>query len=51
MADFDAIYEDIQDEEPLPMPILKIEPILIRGTGNMTVYVLAITKQPTFFCV
>ena len=41
MADFDAIYEDIQDEneEPLPPPMPKTEPILIRGTGNMTVYV------------
>lgn len=37
MADFDAIYEDIQDEEPQPPPIPKLEPIIIRGTGNMTV--------------
>lgn len=39
MADFDAIYEDIQDEEPVPPLVPKSEPILIRGTGNMTVYV------------
>lgn len=40
MADFDAIYEDIQDEDPNPPPNLpKLEPIIIRGTGNMTVYV------------
>lgn len=40
MADFDAIYEDIQDEDPNPPPNLpKSEPIIIRGTGNMTVYV------------
>lgn len=40
MADFDAIYEDVQDEEPIPPPnIPKLEPIIIRGTGNMTVYV------------
>lgn len=44
MADFDAIYEDVQDEEdalPLPPPSPthdpKSEPIVIRGTGNMTV--------------
>lgn len=41
MADFDAIYEDVQDEEPIPPPnIPKLEPIIIRGTGNMTVYVI-----------
>lgn len=40
MADFDAIYEDIEDEEPNPPPnIPKLEPIMIRGSGNMTVYV------------
>lgn len=40
MADFDAIYEDIQDEDPVPPPNLpKMEPFIIRGTGNMTVYV------------
>lgn len=40
MADFDAIYEDIQDEEeiqPPPSIAPKLEPIIIRGTGNMTV--------------
>lgn len=38
MADFDAIYQ-IEDEPPLPSAAPKVEPILIRGTGNMTVYV------------
>lgn len=39
MADFDAIYEDIQIEEEIPVPSItpKLEPIIIRGTGNMTV--------------
>lgn len=39
MADFDAIYEDIQEEE-IPVERLdpKTEPIQIRGTGNMTMY-------------
>lgn len=48
MADFDAIYEDIQDEEPLPPPIPKSEPILIRGTGNMTVYVVVFLFSSLF---
>lgn len=47
MADFDAIYEDIQDEEPQPPP--KLEPIIIRGTGNMTVYVLLTSTSSSFF--
>lgn len=40
MADFDAIYEDVQeDEEEIPIEHHNptIEPIVIRGTGNMTV--------------
>lgn len=40
MADFDAIYEDVQeDEEEIPIEHQNptIEPIVIRGTGNMTV--------------
>lgn len=39
MADFDAIYEDVQDEEEAAPPHIdpKLEPIVIRGTGNMTV--------------
>lgn len=40
MADFDAIYEDNQyDEEPSSPSIIAStpEPIIIRGTGNMTV--------------
>lgn len=39
MADFDAIYEDIQVEEEniVVQHGPKLEPILIRGTGNMTV--------------
>lgn len=39
MADFDAIYEDVQEEVELPPEALdpKLEPIVIRGTGNMTV--------------
>lgn len=36
MADFDAIYQ-IEDEQPMPSVTPKAEPILIRGTGNMTV--------------
>lgn len=43
MADFDAIYEDEEEEERVtddsvfsPVP----EPVIIRGAGNMTVYVL-----------
>lgn len=53
MADFDAIYEDVQDEDPVPPPIPpKLEPIVIRGTGNMTVYVNIFHSSfcmPTFF--
>lgn len=39
MADFDAIYEDVQEEEEIPVERHepKLEPIIIRGTGNMTV--------------
>lgn len=39
MADFDAIYEDVQDDEELQQTHHdpKLEPIIIRGTGNMTV--------------
>lgn len=43
MADFDAIYEEetenedeIQDANVIIVP----DPIVIRGAGNMTVYVL-----------
>lgn len=45
MADFDAIYEDIQIEEEIPAPSIapKLEPIIIRGTGNMTVYVIILS--------
>lgn len=41
MADFDAIYEDIQvEEENTVVPHdPKQESILIRGTGNMTMLV------------
>lgn len=44
MADFDAIYEeaDVVNEESLVDPqsvTLVPDPIIIRGAGNMTVYV------------
>ncbi|XP_031621470.1 cysteine-rich hydrophobic domain-containing protein 2 [Contarinia nasturtii] len=49
MADFDAIYEDVQDEEPVPAPIPpKLEPIIIRGTGNMTVFGLSSSFNTNF---
>lgn len=52
MADFDAIYEDIQDEEPIPPPNLpKMEPIIIRGTGNMTVYVQLLQLNLKCHCI
>lgn len=39
MADFDAIYEDnqVEEENTVEPHDPKLEPIIIRGTGNMTV--------------
>lgn len=50
MADFDAIYEEEEEsEEPLDDPYVKTvpDPIIVRGAGNMTVWVqyLIISQQ------
>lgn len=40
MADFDAIYEEEEDaEEPLDDNVVSLvaDPVVVRGTGNMTV--------------
>lgn len=48
MADFDAIYTEEVLEETIEEPrVFMPDPILIRGAGNMTVYVfLYIYSQP-----
>lgn len=44
MADFDAIYSEEVLEETIeePRATLMPDPIIIRGSGNMTVYVFFI---------
>ena len=39
MADFDAIYEDLEDNAVLEMPTIALtpEPVIVRGAGNITV--------------
>lgn len=42
MADFDAIYEEEEEnDEPLDDPYVKMvpDPVVVRGAGNMTVWV------------
>lgn len=40
MADFDTIYEENDDEPPIPAEVVVNlpDPIIIRGAGNVTMY-------------
>jgi hypothetical protein len=40
MADFDTIYEENDDEPPVPSEVVVNipDPIVIRGAGNVTMY-------------
>jgi len=51
MADFDAIYEEQEDDEALDDAYVKSvpDPVIVRGSGNMTVYVLYHTMDVTLF--